>query len=95
MSGASPQPSPLSSLLASTEPFVLTSRAPTVIVPSDGKVELKDQLICVLGDVAYEVGVECPEFKLGGEKVAGQIRVTNIYLREEDVRAQSCPATST
>ena len=62
---------------------------------SDGKVELKDQLICVLGDVAYEVGVECPEFKLGGEKVAGQIRVTNIYLREEDVRAQSCPATST
>ena len=62
---------------------------------SDGKVELKDQLICVLGDVAYEVGVECPEFKLGAEKVAGQIRVTNIYLREEDVRAQSCPATST
>ena len=62
---------------------------------SDGKVELKDQLICVLGDVAYEVGVECPEFKHGGEKVAGQIRVTNIYLREEDVRAQSCPATST
>lgn len=62
---------------------------------SDGKVELKDQLICVLGNVAYEVGVECPEFKLGGEKVAGQIRVTNIYLREEDVRAQSCPATST
>lgn len=62
---------------------------------SDGKVELKDQLICALGDVAYEVGVKCPEFKLGGEKVAGQIRVTNIYLREEDVRAQSCPATST
>jgi ketosteroid isomerase-like protein len=27
---------------------------------SDGKVELKDQLIRVLGDVAYEVGVECP-----------------------------------
>ena len=49
---------------------------------SDGKVELKDQLIRVLGDVAYEVGVECPEFKLGGEKVAGQIRVTNIYQRE-------------
>jgi hypothetical protein len=63
--------------------------------PPTGKFELKDQLICVLGNVAYEVGVECPEFKLGGEKVAGQIRVTNIYLREEDVRAQSCPATST
>jgi ketosteroid isomerase-like protein len=45
---------------------------------SDGKVELKDQLIRVLG----EVGVECPEFRLGGEKVSGQIRVTNIYQRE-------------
>ena len=41
---------------------------------SDGRVELKDQLIRVLGDVAYEVGVECPEFKLGGEKVAGEVR---------------------
>jgi len=49
---------------------------------SDGKVELKDQLIRVFGDVAYEAGVESPEFKLGGEKVAGQIRVTNIYRRE-------------
>jgi ketosteroid isomerase-like protein len=49
---------------------------------SDGKVELKDQLIRVLGDVAYEVGVEYAECKLGGEKVSGQIRVTNIYQRE-------------
>ena len=49
---------------------------------SEGKVELKDQLIRVVGDVAYEVGVEYPEFKLGGERVSGQIRVTNIYQRE-------------
>ena len=49
---------------------------------SEGKVELTDQLIRVVGDVAYEVGVEHPEFKLGGQKVAGQIRVTNIYQRE-------------
>jgi ketosteroid isomerase-like protein len=49
---------------------------------SDGKVELKDQLIRVLGNVAYEVGVEYPEFKLNGEKVSGEIRVTNIYQRE-------------
>jgi ketosteroid isomerase-like protein len=49
---------------------------------SDGKVQLKDQLIRIVGDVAYEVGVEYPEFKLGGEKVSGQIRVTNIYQRE-------------
>ena len=49
---------------------------------SEGKVELTDQLIRVVGDVAYEVGVEHPEFKPGGQKVAGQIRVTNIYQRE-------------
>jgi ketosteroid isomerase-like protein len=49
---------------------------------SNGKVELKDQLIRVVGDLAYEVGVEYPEFELGGEKVSGQIRVTNIYQRE-------------
>ena len=49
---------------------------------SSGKVELKDQLIRVGGDVAYEVGVEDAEFKLGGQKVGGQIRVTNIYERE-------------
>jgi hypothetical protein len=35
---------------------------------SEGKVELRDQLIRVIGDVAYEVGVECPEFSLGGER---------------------------
>ena len=51
-------------------------------VASDGKVELKDQLIRVSGDVAYEVGVEHAEFTLGDQKVAGQIRVTNIYQRE-------------
>jgi ketosteroid isomerase-like protein len=51
-------------------------------VASDGKVQLKDQLIRVAGDVAYEVGVEHADFKLGGQKVAGQIRVTNIYQRE-------------
>jgi ketosteroid isomerase-like protein len=49
---------------------------------SEGKVQLNDQLIHVAGDVAYEVGVESAEFKLGGEKVGGQIRVTNIYQRE-------------
>ena len=51
-------------------------------VASDGKVELKDQLIRAAGDVACEVGVEHAEFKLGGQKIAGQLRVTNIYQRE-------------
>jgi ketosteroid isomerase-like protein len=49
---------------------------------SEGKVELQDQLICLVGEVAYEVGVEHVEAKLGGQKVAAKIRVTNIYQRE-------------
>ena len=49
---------------------------------SEGKVELKDQLIHVTGDIAYEVGIEHAQFNLAGERVGGQIRVTNIYQRE-------------
>jgi len=49
---------------------------------SEGNVELKDQLIRLAGEVAYEVGVEHVEAKLGGHKVAAKIRVTNIYQRE-------------
>ncbi|MBW0149021.1 YybH family protein [Marinobacter arenosus] len=49
---------------------------------TDGKVELKDQLIRVAGDVAYELGTEDAEFTLGGQKVSGEVRVTNIYQRE-------------
>ncbi len=52
-------------------------------VATDGKVGLKDQLIQVAGDVAYEVGIEHGQFKLAGHQVVieGQ-RVTNIYRRE-------------
>jgi len=49
---------------------------------SDGKVQLKDQFIRAAGDMAYESGVEHADFKLGGQKVEGRIRVTNIYQRE-------------
>ena len=49
---------------------------------SEGKVELKDQLIRLAGEVAYEVGVEHVEAKLGGQKFVAVIRVTNIYQRE-------------
>jgi ketosteroid isomerase-like protein len=52
---------------------------------SEGKLELKDQLIRVAGEVAYELGVEYVEAKLGGQKVAVEIRVTNIYQREAGV----------
>jgi len=51
-------------------------------VASDGKVELKDQLINVLGDVAYEVGIEALQFKMAGQEIKGEIRVTNIYNKE-------------
>lgn len=51
-------------------------------VASDGKVELKEQLIRVAGDAAYELGLEHAEFKLGGQKVTGDVRVTNIYQQE-------------
>jgi len=49
---------------------------------SDGEIELKDQLIRVTGDVAYEVGVEQGQLKLAGQKVTIGHRVTNIYQRE-------------
>jgi ketosteroid isomerase-like protein len=46
---------------------------------SEGKIELKDQMIHVLGDVAYEVGIELARFKLADQAVKGEIRITNIY----------------
>ena len=46
---------------------------------ADGKIELKDQLIRVAGDVAYEIGTETGEFKLAGSEVKIGQRVTNIY----------------
>lgn len=51
---------------------------------TDGKVELRDQLVRVIGDMAYEVGVEHARFKLAGRLVNGQARVTNVYRREAD-----------
>jgi ketosteroid isomerase-like protein len=49
---------------------------------SDGKIELKDQLVHVAGDLAYEVGVEHGQITLAGHKVAIDHRVTNIYQRQ-------------
>ena len=48
-------------------------------IASDGKMELKDQLIRVVGDVAYEIGTETGGFKLAGNEVKIGQRVTNIY----------------
>jgi len=51
-------------------------------VASDGKVELKDQLIYDLGNAAYEVGIEKAQFKIAGQEVKAEHRVTNIYKKE-------------
>ena len=49
---------------------------------SGGQVRLRDQLIEVSGDIAYEVGTEQGQFKLAGQQVPIEQRVTNIYRRE-------------
>jgi len=49
---------------------------------TDGRVELKDQLIQVAGDMACEVGVEHGQMKLAGQPVSIEHRVTNVYRRE-------------
>ncbi|HKJ44108.1 MAG TPA: nuclear transport factor 2 family protein [Sunxiuqinia sp.] len=54
----------------------------TAQVASDGNVELQNQLIRVVGDLAYEVGVENATFKIAGNQANGQVRVTNIYQKE-------------
>lgn len=54
----------------------------TAQLASDGNVELKDQIIRVVGDVAFETGVEYGRLKLAGEPVTIEHRVTNIYQRE-------------
>lgn len=50
---------------------------------SDGSVELHDQIVRVLGDVAYEVGIESGKFSIAGKSITVGQRVTNIYRRED------------
>jgi len=49
---------------------------------SVGRVKLRDQLIQVAGEVAYELGTEQFSLTMGGHSVLGERRVTNIYRRE-------------
>ncbi len=51
-------------------------------IASGGDIRLKDQLIQVSGDMAYEVGTETGTLTLGGLKASIAHRVTNIYRRE-------------
>jgi ketosteroid isomerase-like protein len=50
---------------------------------SEGTIELRDQLIQLAGDVAYEAGIEHGQIKLDGEQVTIEQRVTNIYRRKD------------
>ena len=61
---------------------VSASFAQVAQLASDGQVEVKDQLIHVAGDLAYELGIEHGRVKLAGQPVALEYRVTNIYQRE-------------
>ena len=54
----------------------------TAHVASEGQVKLQDQFIRVVGDMAYEIGVENAGFRIAGQKVTDQVRVTNIYQKE-------------
>ncbi len=62
---------------------VRNSFVPFTESASNGSVELRDQLIRVLGDVAYEVGIETGHFTLAGRPITVGHRVTNIYRRED------------
>jgi ketosteroid isomerase-like protein len=54
----------------------------TAHVASEGLVKLQDQFIRVVGDLAYEIGVENAGFSIAGQKVTDHVRVTNIYQKE-------------
>jgi ketosteroid isomerase-like protein len=49
---------------------------------SGGRAWLDDRIIEVVGDMAYEVGVERGQAELAGEKITIDQRVTNIYRHE-------------
>jgi ketosteroid isomerase-like protein len=47
-----------------------------------GEVALRDQIIHVVGDMAYELGTEQGQALIAGEEIRFGHRVTNIYRRE-------------
>ena len=60
---------------------VQKSFAQVAKIASDGSIGLKNQRIQVNGDVACEVGIEHGQFKMAGQPVTIEHRVTNIYQR--------------
>jgi ketosteroid isomerase-like protein len=53
-------------------------------IAEEGQVKLDDQIIQVIGDFAYEVGVEHGQATFAGYQVTLDYRVTNIYRCEAD-----------
>ena len=51
-------------------------------IAAGGHAELREQSIRVVGDLAYEVGVEYGQVTIAGEQVAIDQRVTNVYRHE-------------
>jgi ketosteroid isomerase-like protein len=51
-------------------------------IAEKGYVKLDDQIIQIIGDVAYEVGVERGQATFAGNEVTLDYRVTNIYRNE-------------
>ena len=51
-------------------------------IASEGRISLDDQVIRVVGDLAYELGYERGQAKFSGQQVTLDHRVTNIYCRE-------------
>ena len=49
-----------------------------------GRVELRDQVVHVGDDMAYELGVEHGQITLAGHEVSLSHRVTNIYRKEAE-----------
>jgi ketosteroid isomerase-like protein len=51
-------------------------------IASAGRIRLDDQVITVVGDLAYELGYERGAATFAGQQVSLDHRVTNIYRRE-------------
>jgi len=52
---------------------------------SGGHIRIDDRLIRVIGDIAYEIGVEKGSFTFAGQTVDIDHRVTNIYQKQDGV----------
>jgi ketosteroid isomerase-like protein len=52
-------------------------------IAEEGQVALNDQIIQVIGDFAYEVGIDHGQAIFAGHQVTLDYRVTNIYRHEE------------